>query len=1075
MRPSKSDPPSAPVDARSVAFAKTTRPQLGAIVDRERLFQRMDCAAGRNLIWISGPPGAGKTSLAAGFVENRQRRCLWYELDTDDADVATFFHYFSHAAQRLDGSRIGALPVFSPGHSGKLAAFARAYFRQAFTRAKAPFSVVLDGMGPLPPDSALLTVVEAVAAQLPPGAQLVITSRFDAPAGLARLQASGQMVCLDARLLVLEPEELVQVATLRGQSLSDAQAQQLHQRTGGWAAGLVLMLEHAKLSGAFPDWPEQSTPRVVFDFLAGEIFEHFDPRMQGFLLKLSCLSRVTADLAQHLTGEAKAGRMLLNLVLNNYFVTEVRWNEGRGFQIHPLMRDFLRNRAALDLPEVLGAGHLRLAARLLDEAGHAEDAASLLLQCRDWETLAALAARESVAMLRQGRGETLAAWLEALPALSLAKAPALALAYAQSRLATSPRIARRHFEMAHKAFAGFGDEVGKLHAALGLVDALVGEFDDLAALDPWIRELERMLLPGALSMGASERQMALQAIIRTGLLRGGASAPATDDKRLDLPVWLRAASALREGDLGRAHALLQAGDAEKDQSAADAVRRAIVAGIAAWLGGQPALARERVQEGLRLVELGGLTGFDQLLQALGAAQALGQSDIERARGHLQWFEAEATQLRRGDRAILSALRCWLFRLDGDLVNATREGRMAAELASEVGLVWLESLVRCTLACLLAESQDYRGSEAQLRLAQSLLPTGASPPLVFALQLAQVAVAMAQQHERQALDALVEALRMGSSHGLEYRPGWTPAGAAELCVLALRKGVETDYARRWVRVGKLIPRVAPLRVSDWPWQIRIRTLGGFDIAIHDAAVEFSGKGPGRPAELLKLLVCLGGQGVRIFQLSDAMWPHMDADYAHKSFTAALHRLRRMLGDDDAVLLRDGRLSLNPDRVWTDTGALDQVLGDFEGETRMPGRRPDPALYASVREALGCYAGPFLPDEGDQPAFVACREQIRSRLLRCVARAARYWEELGEFDTATDFHLQLIQADNLFESPYRNLMLIHQRHGDTAAAREVYERLRTTLAMRLKTMPSAQTQAVFVSLDAAGSSAGSGLPR
>ena len=43
-----------------------------------------------------------------------------------------------------------------------------------------------------------------------------------------------------------------------------------------------------------------------------------------------------------------------------------------------------------------------------------------------------------------------------------------------------------------------------------------------------------------------------------------------------------------------------------------------------------------------------------------------------------------------------------------------------------------------------------------------------------------------------------------------------------------------------------------------------------------------------------------------------------------------------------------------------------------------------------------------------------------------------------------------------------MLLMQRKKDPAEARAVYERLRTVLSMRLKMMPSAETQAVFAAL-------------
>jgi ATP/maltotriose-dependent transcriptional regulator MalT/DNA-binding SARP family transcriptional activator len=1077
------------VDGRSVAFAKTTRPQLGAIVPRERLFQRMDGAPGRTLVWISGLPGAGKTSLAASYVEARQRRCLWYEMDADDADVANFFHYFGHAALRLDGARIGSLPSFAPEFSTRLSSFARKFFRQALTRVKAPLTVVLDGIGPLPPDSPLLAVLEAAVAQVPAGGCVIVTSRFDAPPAFARLQATGEMTSIDAGMLNLEPDELAQIAKLRGQPLPEETALQLHQRTGGWAAGLVLMLEHAKLSGELPDWPDESTPRIVFDFLAGEIFDRFDLKMQQFLLKLACLPRVTAELAQQLTGEDKAARLLLNLALNNYFVSETRWQDGHGFQLHPLMRDFLRNRAALDLPQVLERPHLRAAASLLREAGHVEDAVSLLMHCRDWAALADITEAEAKTMIGQGRGDTLANWIEALPAAELDARPGLLHAWGLGRFASSPRAARRHFERAHDGYAIRNDVAAQVRCAVGVVRALISEFDDLAALDPWGRRLAGLLLQAGPELNADDRAAAQHALALAWLLRPAQGLPAPEPawppqgripSRRDgaqrqgcssepvtwaLPDWLRAAVSLWQGDSSSASALLESPgtDAAPGQATPQAI---LVSALAALLSGQFALARARAEGGLLLTEQEGIAGYDAFLHGLAAAAALGEDDADFARAQLQWFESDMARLRRGDRAIQHFLRCWLARQGDDAVMAQREARTAAALASELGLGWLEGLARCSQALLLARSHDQRGSEAQLRGAESLLPDESSPLADYALQLATAGVAC-QQQEPQALDALEKAFRTGREHGIALMPGWSARDAAELCALALRHGIEADHARRLVRERKLSPAVPPLRVKAWPWPIRIQTLGRFEIAAHDAPVEFSGKGPGRPVELLKLLISLGGDAVRVYQLSDALWPQVDADYAHKSFTAALHRLRRLLGDDEALVLRDGRLSLHPAAVWTDTAALDQVLSEIEGAARLPTaptstQRPAPALQSCLQEALDLYRGPFLPDESDQPGYIAFREQLRARLLRCVARVARHSEEAGEFDVAADFHLQLLRADSLFEAPYRNLMLCYQRHGDLHAARETYERLRTTLSMRMKIMPSAQTQAVYASL-------------
>jgi len=89
-----------------------------------------------------------------------------------------------------------------------------------------------------------------------------------------------------------------------------------------------------------------------------------------------------------------------------------------------------------------------------------------------------------------------------------------------------------------------------------------------------------------------------------------------------------------------------------------------------------------------------------------------------------------------------------------------------------------------------------------------------------------------------------------------------------------------------------------------------------------------------------------------------------------------------------------------------------------------------------------------------------------LLRSVSKVSRQREEAGEGDAAADCYQQLIEADDLFEAPYRYLMQCLHRRGDASEARSAYERLRTVLSTKLKMMPSAETQAVYASLGAPG---------
>ena len=139
----------------------------------------------------------------------------------------------------------------------------------------------------------------------------------------------------------------------------------------------------------------------------------------------------------------------------------------------------------------------------------------------------------------------------------------------------------------------------------------------------------------------------------------------------------------------------------------------------------------------------------------------------------------------------------------------------------------------------------------------------------------------------------------------------------------------------------------------------------------------------------------------------------------------------------------------------------MLADFDEALRTPAGAAV-QIDRLIDEALTLYRGPFLPDESEQPSYIACREQLRARLLRCLMRAARAHEEAGRGDAAADLYVRCIESDPLFEAAYRNLMLLFQRRAEQAEARAIYERLRTVLSTRLKMMPSAETQAIFAAL-------------
>ena len=250
------------------------------------------------------------------------------------------------------------------------------------------------------------------------------------------------------------------------------------------------MLEHAKLSGQLAEFPDDAAPRAIFDYLA-EIFARFERETQQFLLRIACLPRMSAAVAEGLSGDPKAGRLLLNLALNDYFVSEVAAEEGRVFQLHPLLRFPPEPRRAGPArgARVCAFAPRRVARSPPPDRWRTRIAACGMPRLAGIARLAAGAADDARAGAKRDTRQVAGA------ASSRGARQRCPPAEGARRLLASPaaRAARRLYEQAFEAFRRSGDQGGMIECSAGVIDATVLEFDDLAALDHRIPVLAGLL------------------------------------------------------------------------------------------------------------------------------------------------------------------------------------------------------------------------------------------------------------------------------------------------------------------------------------------------------------------------------------------------------------------------------------------------------------------------------------------------------------------------------------------------------------------------------------------------------
>jgi len=1067
-----------------VLLAKTTRPSCSGVLPRERLFALLDKARQNPIVWITGPPGSGKTMLAASYLEERKLTSLWYQIDETDVDVASFFYHLEAAATAHAKREPVRLPQLAPQHISALAAFTRRFFRTLYRQLGKSFTIVLDGYHEIAPQSALHEVISTALADVPPGGSVVLISRSDPPASMARLRANRALEVIGWRDLKLTQKESGAIAAQRGLKLDAKRLKELNEKTEGWAAGLILMLEQAT-ADSWSAPTDLSTPQLVFDYLAGEIFQKTDVATREVLLTTAFLPQMTADMAATLSGQPDAGERLDHLYRNNYFVTLKQTAPQSIYEYHPMMREFVVSRANVQLPKERRQSLQRTSADLLLSQGLVAEAVGLAQAGGDLERVTDIIRHHARAMLDSGRSETLAQWVESLPKEFQDQHPWTLYWIGVARTDSSPRESRRLHERAYEHFSRQPepDLLGLLLTCSGAMDAILYEMDDFSLLDRWIDVMDRMLRDHS-NLVSEPAEARIVCSLFTSLVlrqphhaeieywaeRAYRTSLAQTDINVRISVETRVALGVAYGGhFPRAWSIIEGvrhlvNEHEVTPFALTSLKS--VEATYFMLTAQREACYTAVREGLAIERAEGVNILSRQLLAYGAGGALFSGDLDSAATFLEEAETLSGMPARVDLCLHHLFSTWLAMRLNDPLRAYQQQKLALRMAIEVGCPVFEIMCRIASAHVHYECQEPRAAWLQFQQVYDTTRRIRNHLLEFSGLLTYAYVALnSGRRPRSGMRALRQALAVGKPRNYLSFLLWRPEMLARLCSIALEAGIETDFVDKLIDERSLQLDAASAALLNWPWPLRVQTLGQFRVFKGDEPIAFTAKAQRRPLDLLKVVIAYGGRDVGEQRVVEALWPRIDGDSAHKSFATTLHRLRKLLGEERAIQLSDGKLSLDGRLIWVDIWAFDQVIARINQalHPKMEETSTDGAKLSDLgSQLLERYPGPFLASEPEQGWSLPLRDRLRQRFIRTVVEIAHYWQQAGDAERAIDLLERAIELDYSSEGIYRSLMECYALLGRRAEAVDTYGRCRNMLAATLRVGPSPETTALYEKL-------------
>ncbi len=313
-------------------------PNTAKIIHRTRLFNALDEARQQaKIIWIAAPGGSGKTTLVSSYLEKNQVAHCWYQIDEDDRDLATFFHYLGLAGKLAAPRRKKAVPKLTPEYQQGIPAFTRHFFKDISSRLKSDGLIVLDNFQLLPETDPIPSLLPNIVESLASGISLVIISRHLPPSSMITFSAKRQLFVINAKRMRFAENEWLAASQLFNHTHSKEKLLSLHYKLDGWIAGLVLLPD---TPSAFDNTNTSGLGIEILDtYIAEQFLSSLNAETSELLMKVCYMPHSTDTAATAVSHISHSKNLLAGLAQKNLLVsTKVKTTAFRRSDLSAILK-----------------------------------------------------------------------------------------------------------------------------------------------------------------------------------------------------------------------------------------------------------------------------------------------------------------------------------------------------------------------------------------------------------------------------------------------------------------------------------------------------------------------------------------------------------------------------------------------------------------------------------------------------------------------------------------------------------------------------------------------------------------